>query len=125
MEVVWEARGRHGLPSLGACVWDPSAAPVTSKVGWGGKRALQSSTTHCCSHPPGKTPTLLLPLPNTLGVHELGVCEQAALAAAVTSEGTTEEGTVTEYHLLWLSNPWDHTSPAAATAKYSGQCPDA
>ena len=55
----------------------------------------------------------------------LGVCEQAALAAAVTSEGTTEEGTVTEYHLLWLSNPWDHTSPAAATAKYTGQCPDA
>ena len=29
------------------------------------KRALQPSTTHCCSHPPGNTPTLQLPLPNT------------------------------------------------------------
>ena len=53
----------------------------------------------------------------------LGVYEQAPLAAPVTSEGTTEEGTVTEYHLLSLSHPWEHTLPAAATAKCSRQCP--
>ena len=31
------------------------------------RRALQPSTTRCCSHSPGNTYTLLLPLPNTLG----------------------------------------------------------
>ena len=29
-----------------------------------------------------------------------------------------------EYHLWLLSLPWEHTCPAAATAKCSGQCPD-
>ena len=30
-----------------------------------------------------------------------------------------------EQHLLLLLLPWEHTCPAAATAKHSGQCPDA
>ena len=38
-------------------------------------------------------------------------------------KGTTEEGTVTEYHLLVLSHPQEHTRPAAATAKHSRQYP--
>ena len=30
----------------------------------------------------------------------------------------------TKHHTLLLSLPWEHTRPAAATAKRSGQCPD-
>ena len=33
MAVVLEAKGRHGLPSLGACEWAPPAASATSAVG--------------------------------------------------------------------------------------------
>ena len=40
-------------------------------------------------------------------------------------KGITEEGTETEYHLLVFSHHWEHTSPAATTAKYSGQYPHA
>ena len=54
----------------------------------------------------------------------LGVPEQAPFAAPITSEDTTEEGIVTEHYLLLLSLPWENTCPAAATAKYSWQCPD-
>ena len=63
--VVSEARERLCLPPLGACEWAPSAAPVTSGVSR--KRALQPSTTHYCSHAPGNTLALQLPLQNTLG----------------------------------------------------------
>ena len=66
--VLSEARGRRGLPPLGACEWAPPATPVTSGVGKKEKkRALQPITMRWCSHSPGNTPTLLLPLPNTLG----------------------------------------------------------
>ena len=34
-----------------------------------------------------------------------------------------KEGTATEYHLLWLSLPWEHSHLAAATAKCSGKHP--
>ena len=34
-----------------------------------------------------------------------------------------KEGTATKHHMLLLSLPREHTHPAAATAKYSGQCP--
>ena len=54
----------------------------------------------------------------------LGVHEQAPLAALVTSR-VSEEGTVTEHYLLVLSHPWEHTRPAAATAKRSKQYPHA
>ena len=59
------------------------------------------------------------------GPPPLGVPEQAALAVPITSEDTTEEGIVTEHHLLLLSLSWEHTRPAAATAKCPGQCPHA
>ena len=36
-------------------------------------------------------------------------------------KGTTEEGMLTKHHPLVLSHPWEHTHPAAATAKCSGQ----
>ena len=55
----------------------------------------------------------------------LGLPEQKSLAAPTTSEGTTEKDIVMEYHLLLLSFPWEHTCPAAAAAKHSGQFPDA
>ena len=62
--VASEAREKHGLPPLGTCEWAPPA--VTSGVGKK-KRALHPSTIHFCSHSPGNTPALLLPMPNTLG----------------------------------------------------------
>ena len=55
----------------------------------------------------------------------LGIPEQESCVVPTTSEGTTEEDTATEHHQLLLSLPWEHTSPAAATAKCSGQCPEA
>ena len=55
----------------------------------------------------------------------LGVCEQAPPVAPVTSEFGKKEGTATEHHPLLLSLPWEHTCPTAATAKCSGQIPDA
>ena len=33
MAVASEARGRRGLPPLGACEWAPPEAPVTSGIG--------------------------------------------------------------------------------------------
>ena len=51
-------RGVRVLPPLGFC----EQAQRLAK-----KRALQPSTTPCCSHSPGNTPALLLPMPNTLG----------------------------------------------------------
>ncbi len=74
MVVVLEARGRHGLPPLGACEWALPTAPVTSGVGKKKKK---------------------------------------------------KEGTATRHHTLLLSPSWEHTCPAAATAKCSGQHPDA
>lgn len=69
VEVISEARGRHGLTPLGACEWAPPVTPGTSGVGKKGKmRVLQTSTIRCCSHSPGNTPILQLPLPNALVV---------------------------------------------------------
>ena len=55
----------------------------------------------------------------------LAVHEQTPLSAPFTSRVPQEEGTVTEHHLLVLSYLWEHTRPAAATAKCSGQYPHA
>ena len=61
-------------------------------------------------------------------------CEWAPPAAPVTSgvskkkkkkERKKKEGTVTKHHMLLLSPPWEYTHLAAATAKCSGQHPDA
>ena len=66
--VVLEARGRHGLPPLGAYEWAPPATPVTSGVAKKEKkRALQPTTICCRSQSPWNTLILQLPLPNTLG----------------------------------------------------------
>ena len=61
----------HGLPPLGSRCLGPSVIPVHR---WpqapqmsAKKRELQPSTTHCCSHSPGNTPALLLPLPHIPG----------------------------------------------------------
>ena len=57
MAVVSEARGRRDLPPLGACEWAPPATSVTSGVvKKEKKRALQSSTIHCCLTPLGTHP---------------------------------------------------------------------
>ena len=74
--VVSEARGKRGLPPLGTCEWAQPATPVTSGVGKKEKnRALQQSTMCCCPYSPGNTPTLQLPLSNTLGrAQTLGHC---------------------------------------------------
>ena len=59
------------------------------------------------------------------GPLSLGMPEQKSLADPTTSEGTTEKDIAMECHLLVLSHPWEHTHPAAAAAKCSGQCPHA
>ena len=64
--VFSQARGRRGLPPLGACEWAPPAAPVTSGVGK--IRGHCNQATHVIAlTPPGNTTTLQLPLPNALG----------------------------------------------------------
>lgn len=70
----------------------------------------------------GQTTTLISDSRGGRGPLPLEVTEQEPLTAKITSEGITEEDTATEHHLLLL--PWEHTHPAAATAKYSGQCPE-
>ena len=44
------------------------------------------------------------------GLLSLGIPEQEPLAAPITSEDTKEVGMVTEYHLLLLLLPWEHTT---------------
>ena len=55
----------------------------------------------------------------------VGIPEQKSLAAPTTSEGITEKDIKIEHHLRLLSLYWEHTQPAAATDKHSGQCPNA
>ena len=73
----------------------------------------------------GQTTTVISDFRGGHGPLPLEVPKQEPLAVPTTSEGTTEEDTVTKHHLLLLSLPWEHTRPSAATAKRSGQCPDA
>ena len=62
-----EARGRCGLPPLGACEWPHLQSQSPQGLAKKKKRALQPSTTRCSSYVPRNTPALQLPLPNTLG----------------------------------------------------------
>ena len=48
-------------------LWTGTICSPKSPQGSAQRRALQTSTTHCCSHIPGNTPVLLLPLLNVLG----------------------------------------------------------
>ena len=62
------------------------------------------------------------------GLPPLEACEWAPPATPVTSgvgKKEKNEGTATKDHTLLLSLPWEHTCPAAATAKHSGWCTDA
>ena len=70
----------------------------------------------------GQTAMLISDSRGRRGLPPLGVREHLPRAGPKTSEGTTEEGTVTEHHLLLLSFSWEHTCPAASTAKHSRQC---
>ena len=72
----------------------------------------------------GQTTTVIYDSRGGCSPPPLEIPEQERLAVPTTSEGTTEEDMATEYHLLLLSIPWEHTCPAAATAECSGQCPD-
>ena len=72
--VVSVSGGRHGPPLLGPYKWAPPMVPVALGVSQK-KRALQSSTTHYCSYPPGNTLALLWPLSNALSsTHMLDHC---------------------------------------------------
>ena len=73
----------------------------------------------------GQTTTVISDSSGGHGPFPLGIPEQEPLIATTTSEDITEEDTLTEHHLLLFSIPWENTHPAAATAKHSGQCPDA
>ena len=73
----------------------------------------------------GKLPQLsLTPEVRVSHYHQGGISEQKSLAAPTISEGTIEDIGM-EHHLLLLLLHWEHTCPAATTAKHSGQCPDA
>ena len=50
------------------------------------------------------------------GLHPIGVPKQAPPAVPI----TLDEGVAIKHKLLLLSLPWELTSPAVATAKYSG-----
>ena len=63
--VISDSRGELGPPPLGFCEQALLVAPVTSEAGT--ERALQLSTTCCCSHSSGDAHTLLLQLPNAPG----------------------------------------------------------
>ena len=65
--VIFDSRGGHGLPSLGVCEQAPLAAPTTSESTQ--RKALGLNTTHCCSHSPGNSFTLPLPLAKCSGSH--------------------------------------------------------
>ena len=63
------------------------------------------------------------------GLPPLGACEWAPTVAPVISgvgkkKKKKKISTATEYYPLLLSLPWEHTCPAAATAKHSGQHSD-
>ena len=58
------------------------------------------------------------------GFPPMGVCEWAPTLTLVISGDGKKEGTVTKHYTLWLSLPWEHTCPAASTAKHSGWCSD-
>ena len=61
------------------------------------------------------------------GLPPLGACEWAPPAIPITlgvGKKRKKEGTATKHQRLLLSLPWEHTCPAAATAKHSGWCPD-
>ena len=73
----------------------------------------------------GQTTTVISDSRGECGSLLMGIPEQEPLAAPITSEGTTEEDIAMKYHLLLLLLPWEHTCSAAATAKHSGQFPDA
>lgn len=53
-------------------------------------------------------------------------CDWAPPVTPVTSGVGKKEkdGAATKHHTLLLLLPWEHTHPAGATAKQSGQCPD-
>ena len=67
----------------------------------------------------GKTTTAIIDSRDGHGSLPIGVPEQAPPAVPITSE----EGIAIKHKLLLLSLPWEHTHPAAATAKHSGQYP--
>lgn len=71
----------------------------------------------------GQTTTVISDSRGRRGPPLPGIPEQEPLSAPTTSEGTIED-IVMEHHLLLLLLLWEHTCPAAATAKHSGQCPD-
>ena len=73
----------------------------------------------------GRTLAVALEAVGRCGLPPLGACEWAPPAAPVTSGvGKKKEGTATKHHTLLLSPPWEHTRPAADTAKCSRQSPD-
>ena len=72
----------------------------------------------------GQTTTVIPGSRGGSGLLPLGAHEQAHLQPNHL-KGTTEEGIVIKHHLLVLSNPWEHTRPAAVSAECSGQYPHA
>ena len=72
----------------------------------------------------GPTTTVISDSSSGHGPLSLGNTDQEQLAPPIISEGNTEKEILMEHHLLLLLLPWEHTFPASATAKCSGQCPD-
>ena len=71
----------------------------------------------------GQTTAVISGFRGGSGLPLLGVHEPDTTCSPIHLKVTTEEGIVTEHELLVLSQPWEHTRPAAAIAKCSGWCP--
>ena len=71
-----------------------------------------------------KPPQLSLTPEVSVAHWHLGYLKKKSLVVPITSEDITEKDTTTEYNLMLLLLPREHTSPAAANAKHTGQCPD-
>ena len=100
---------------------DPANSSSWCSTSWVGSAGWGASCMVCRWW--GKTPNVISYSRDGCSPLPLGVPEQEPLAAPTTSGGTTVEGNVIEHHLLLCSLPWDHTSPSAATAKFSGKSP--
>ena len=70
----------------------------------------------------GQTVAVLSEARGRRGLPPLGACEEAPPVTPVTPGVAKKEkkGIATKHHMLLLSLPWEHTHPAAATAKHSG-----
>ena len=80
---IYDSRGEHGPPPLGIHEQAPLMTQSPHKAPQ--RRTFQFNTTHCCTHSPENSQTLVRPLPNALG--NFKIC----LKLITTSQGPTNQ----------------------------------